>query len=133
MLVIDFAPGTKLYREADRLSQLPIVRNGPPGTFVLFPDGLRVSLPTDQIVSADDNEGYATVSFAGIQLAEVSASRLTFRRVRELRPEEELSPERSHTMHLELTWVTLVRDGLQQLWPPQSAGHRGGSGASERR
>ena len=53
-LLIEFAPQTSLYREPDRVSQLPIVRNGPAGTFVVFPDGVRVSLPTDQIVFADD-------------------------------------------------------------------------------
>ncbi len=65
-LLIEFAPQTSLYREPDRVSQLPIVRNGPPGTFVVFPDGMRVSLPTDQIVFADDNDGAARVGFGGM-------------------------------------------------------------------
>jgi hypothetical protein len=46
-LLIDFAAPTSLLREQNRPSTLPIVGNGPPGTFVLFPNGLRVSLPTD--------------------------------------------------------------------------------------
>jgi hypothetical protein len=41
------------------------VEDGPPGTFVLFPHGLRVSLPTDQIVAADDDGGRARVAFGG--------------------------------------------------------------------
>ena len=56
-LLIEFAPDTLLYRERDLLSQFPIVRNGPAGTFVIFPSGVRVSLPTDQIVVADDTGG----------------------------------------------------------------------------
>ena len=47
-LLIEFAPHTLLYRERDLLSQFPIVRNGPAGTLVIFPSGVRVSLPTDQ-------------------------------------------------------------------------------------
>ena len=68
-LLIDFAAPTSLLREQNRLSTLPIVGNGPPGTFVLFPDGLRVSLPTDQIVFADDTGGHARVGFGGMRFA----------------------------------------------------------------
>jgi hypothetical protein len=52
LLLIDFAAPTSLLREEDRPSTLPIIGNGPPGTFVLFPNGIKVSLPTDQIVFA---------------------------------------------------------------------------------
>ena len=50
-LLIEFAPQTSLYRERDLVSQLPIIRNGPAGAFVVFPGGVRVSLPTDQMPS----------------------------------------------------------------------------------
>ena len=43
-LLVEFVPGTRLHRESERRSDLPIHRNGPPGTFVVFPH-LRVSLP----------------------------------------------------------------------------------------
>src|SRR3954447_24028547 len=66
-LVIVFAPGTSLYREQDLISHLPIVRNGPAGTFVVFPSGVRVSLPTDQVVSADERDGAARVGFGGMR------------------------------------------------------------------
>jgi epsilon-lactone hydrolase len=59
VLLIDFVALTSLLREQDRPSTLPIIGNGPPGTFVLFPNGLKVSLPTDQIVFADDTGGHA--------------------------------------------------------------------------
>src|SRR5438132_13045586 len=65
-LLIDFVAPTALLREEHRPSTLPIVGNGPPGTFVLFPNGLRVSLPTDQIVFADDTGGHARVGFGGM-------------------------------------------------------------------
>jgi hypothetical protein len=73
-LLIDFAAPTFLLREQDRPSVLPIVGNGPPGTFVLFPNGLRVSLPTDQIVFADDRGGHARVGFGGMRFIGSEAS-----------------------------------------------------------
>ena len=38
-LVIEFVTPASLWREPDRPSGLPIVGNGPPGTFVRFADG----------------------------------------------------------------------------------------------
>jgi hypothetical protein len=66
-LLIDFATPSSVFREQNRVSMLRIIGNGPPGTFVLFPNGLRVSLPTDQIVFADDAGGHARVGFGGMQ------------------------------------------------------------------
>ena len=40
-LLIDFATPSSILREQNRISALPIVGNGPPGTFVLFPDQSR--------------------------------------------------------------------------------------------
>ena len=122
-LLIQFVPRTSLYREQDLVSKLPIVRNGPPGTFVVFPDGLRVSLPTDQIVLAEETAAGVRVGFGGMRFAGAPDGRLIFHRVRELHPEEQLSPARSHTMILEPSWVSAVRvDGLT-VWPGrQSAG-----------
>src|SRR5580765_4973160 len=97
-LLIEFASPTSLYHERALLSHLPILRNGPPGTFVVFPDGMRVSLPTDQIVFADDKDGAARVGFGGMNFVGEKQGRLTFLRVRELHPEEQLSPARSHIM-----------------------------------
>lgn len=96
---------------------MPIVGNGPPGTFVLFPDGLRVSLPTDQIVSADDAGGCVSVGFGGMAFAGLGGGRLVFQRVRELYSEDRLSPARSHTMLLDPAWVTAVWTDGQQVWP----------------
>ena len=119
-LVITFAPGTTLYRERDRVSPLPIVGNGPPGTFVMYADGLRVSLPTDQIVSSDDSSGAACVGFGGMHFTGINDGQLTFARVREVLPEAQLSPARSHVMRLETTWVaTVVEDG-RLVWPEVS-------------
>src|SRR5678816_2330789 len=100
-LVIEFVPGTTLYRERELAQGLPILRNGPPGTFVLFPDGLRVSLPTDQIVFADTRNGAVRVGIGGMRFAGYDRrGQLMFHRFREMRPEEQLSPARSHTMLL---------------------------------
>jgi len=116
-LLIAFVAPTSLLQEQHRTSTLPIVGNGPPGTFVLFPDGLRVSLPTDQIVFADDSAGHARVGFGGMRFAGSEDGRLLFMRVRELFPEDQLSPARSHKMLLDPHWVaTILVDG-RHVWP----------------
>ncbi|MSR47772.1 MAG: hypothetical protein EXS13_12045 [Planctomycetes bacterium] len=99
---------------------LPIVGNGPPGTFVLFPDGLRVSLPTDQIVFADDASGCARVGFGGMRFTGMEDGRLVFVRVRELFPEDQLSPARSHTMRLDPQWVAAMLVDGRKIWPDRS-------------
>ena len=116
-LSVEFAPGTSLYRERDLVSQLPILRNGPAGTFVVFPTGLRVSLPTDQIVSMDDTGGRARVAFGGMHFSGVDDGRLIFVRVQELHPKEQLSPARSHIMALEAPWVSLILVNGRPVWP----------------
>jgi len=116
-LLIDFAAPSSIFREHNRISPLRIIGNGPPGTFVLFPDGLRVSLPTDQIVFADDAGGHARVGFGGMRLSGVEEGHLVFMRVRELFPEEQLSPARSHTMRLDSRWVTTVSVDGSPVWP----------------
>jgi hypothetical protein len=107
-LVIEFVTPTSFLLERDRASELPIVRNGPPGSFVLFPDGLRVSLPTDQIVFADDVAGCVRVGFGGMRYVGCEDGQLVFVRFRELHPEEHLSPARSHTMRLDARWVAAI-------------------------
>src|ERR1700720_2183544 len=115
-LLIDFAATTSLLREEDRPSTLPIIGNGPPGTFVLFPNGIKVSLLTDQIVFFDDTGGHAQVGFGGMQFVGLKKGRLVFVRVRELFPEDQLSPARSHTMRLDSHWVAAISvDGRPAL------------------
>jgi hypothetical protein len=107
-LLVEFAGPASLLVERHRPSALPIIGNGPPGTFVLFPDGLRVSLPTDQIVFTDEAGGCVRVGFGGMRFTGIDEGDLVFTRVRELYPEENLSPDRSHTMRLDPRWVTAV-------------------------
>jgi hypothetical protein len=77
-----------------------------------------VSLPTDQIVFTDDSDGHARVGFGGMRFVGSEAGRLMFVRVRELFPEDQLSPTRSHMMLLDPQWVaTISVDGLP-VWPP---------------
>ncbi len=117
MLVMTFITPSTLLRERHRASDLPIVGNGPPGTFVVFPHGVRVSLPTDQIVSADDDAGCVRIAFGGMRYVGVEGERLRFVREREVLPEEQLSPARSRVMHLEKDWVALAVDDGRQVWP----------------
>ena len=121
-LLIDFAAPSSLVREPHRISALPIVGNGPPGTFVLFPDRIKVSLPTDQIVCADDAAGHAQVGFGGMSFVGQDGTELVFVRVRELFPEEQLSPARSHTMRLDVERVAKVSVVGCAAWPPVSRG-----------
>ncbi len=120
LLLIDFAAPTSLLREEDRPSTLPIIGNGPPGTFVLFPNGIKVSLPTDQIVFADDTGGHAQVAFGGMQFVGLKEGRLVFVRIRELFPEDQLSPARSHTMRLDPQWVVTISLDGRSIWPARS-------------
>ena len=116
-LLIDFATPSSIFREQNRISTLRIIGNGPPGTFVLFPNGLRVSLPTDQIVFADDTDGHARVGFGGMQFVGSEGGRLVFVRIREVLPEDQLSPARSHTMLLDSQRVARVSVDGHPVWP----------------
>jgi hypothetical protein len=116
-LLITFAPGATLHREQDRPSHFPIHRNGPPGTFVVF-DTLRISLPTDQVVVADDAGGQVRVGFGGFRFDGIQGGRLVFSRVRDLLPEDQLSADRSWTMTLEPAWVVGIEVDGSRAWPP---------------
>jgi hypothetical protein len=120
-LLIEFAAPSSLLREQHRASDLRIVGNGPPGTFVVFPHGRRVSLPTDQIVFADDSTGHARVGFGGMQFVGIEDGRLKFTRIRELLLEEQLSPARSHTMFLETSWLAAIFVDGRSVWHARSA------------
>lgn len=115
-LLIDFTTPSSLLRERDRASALPIVGNGPPGTFVRFDEGFRISLPTDQIVYAEDAAGYARVGFGGMTFVGMEDGQLVFRRAREVLPEEQLSPARSHVMRLDPLRVEMVAAEGVQVW-----------------
>ena len=65
-LLIEFVSGTRINREPEVASKLPVIQNGPPGAFVIFADGSKVPLPTDQIVLAEDGDGAARVGFGGM-------------------------------------------------------------------
>ena len=119
-LLIEFIAGTRIYREHDLAQGLPILWNGPPGTFVLFSGGLRVSLPTDQIVYSDAGNGTVRVGFGGMSFAGLEAGRLIFHRVRELHPEEQLSPARSRIMVLDPQWVSFISVDGRRVWPAPS-------------
>jgi hypothetical protein len=116
-LLIEFVPATHVYREAGDRPTLPILRNGPPGTFVVFPDGRKIGVPTDQIVLADDTHGAAHVGFGGMSFRGLEDGRLVFVRIRDLRSEEELSPERGRIMRLEPEMVSSILVDGRRVWP----------------
>ena len=116
-LVVEFVRGTRLEREVEHSSALPIVGNGPPGTFVCFADGRRVPLPTDQIVLGEDADDGARVGFGGMSFVGLEDEVLVFRRVRDLRPERELSPERRNRMTLLPEMVAAIFVDGRLAWP----------------
>ncbi len=124
-LLIVFVAGTTVEREPAFTTGLPVLRNGPPGTFVCFGhgfghgdgDGERVPLPTDQIVSSEVVAGCAHVGFGGMQFAGEHDGWLVFHRVRDLLPEAELSPERRRRMTLAPRMVTAIFAHGRQVWP----------------
>src|SRR5689334_19472005 len=97
-LLVDFVRGTRVYRKPDVSGKLPIVQNGPPSTLVVFADGVKVPLPTDQIVFTENTGGRARVGFGGMSLGGMEGGYLVFHRVLDLRAEEQLSPERARRM-----------------------------------
>ena len=119
-LLIEFVPGTGISRDpafVEFVSTLPIVQNGPPGTSIVFEDGAKVPLPTDQIILAEDGGGSARVGFGGMSFEGMEGDQLVFLRVRDLQPEELLSPQRGRRMTLEpriVAWITV--DG-RVVWP----------------
>ncbi len=118
-LLNEFVPGTRVYREPEVVPKLPIVQNGPPGTFVVFPDGAKVPLPTDQIVFAEDRGGVARVGFGGMSAGGMEDGQLVFYRVRDLQPAELLSPLRGRRMTLEPRMVASIAVDGQVVWPHQ--------------
>ncbi len=116
-LVIEFAAGTAILREPDFSTGLPIVGNGPPGTFVVFANGRKVPLPTDQIVGGEDTDGAARVGFGGMRFDGMEGGRLVFRRVKDLLPEHRLSPERGRRMTLDPWMVAAILVEGARVWP----------------
>lgn len=115
-LVVEFVFGSYVRREPPAASGLPVIQNGPPGTFVVFRDGSEVPLPTDQVVVANHLHGHATVGFGGMRYGGVENSQLVFHRVRDLAPEAELSPERGVRMTLEPHMVMVVLEDDVVVW-----------------
>ena len=116
-LLIEFVSGTRITREPEVVSKLPILHNGPPGTSVVFRDGAEVPLPTDQIVFAEDTGGAARVGFGGMSFEGIDGGELVFLRVRDLQPEALLSPERGRRMTLDPRLVASIAVDGRVVWP----------------
>jgi len=54
-----------------------------------------------------------------MRMVGLEEGRLVFVRVRELFPEDRLSPDRSHTMRLDPQWVAAISVDGQAVWPAQ--------------
>jgi hypothetical protein len=120
--MVEFVQGTRVEKDRAFVPGLPVVQNGPPGTFVRFADGRRVPLPTDQIVLAEDNGGAARVGFGGMRFDGIEEGLLTFLRVRDLVAAHELSPERGRRMTLEPKMIAAVFMEGQLAWGRPMAG-----------
>lgn len=115
-LLIAFAPGTRLERGTGAASRLPILQNGPPGTWVLFEDGRRVPLPTDQIICSEQADGRVRVGFGGMSFEGREGEHLVFHRVHDLLPPELLPPERGRRMTLEPGMVSEIHVDGRLAW-----------------
>jgi hypothetical protein len=116
-VVVTFAPGSRLLRESPYTPALPILRNGPPGTFVRFNDGTLVPLPTDQIVFGCERENAAEVTFGGMMFAGIEDGQLVFHGVKEMLALDILSPQRGIRMTLNPSMVTTIQAGERFVWP----------------
>ncbi|MEZ0230524.1 MAG: hypothetical protein ACAI25_18020 [Planctomycetota bacterium] len=116
-VLVVFLAGSRITRGKPVSNSLPIVQNGPPGTFVHFPGGRGVPVPTDQVVFCDDEGGAARVGFGGMRFDGVEDDLLSFRRVQDLLPEEYLSPERGFHMTFEPETVAAVFVHGRRVWP----------------
>ncbi len=116
-LLIEFVSGTRITREPEVTSKLPILQNGPPGTSVVFRDGATVPLPTDQIVFTEDSGGAAHIGFGGMSFEGMDGGQLVFLRVRDLQPEALLSPQRGRRMTLEPGMVASIAMEGRIVWP----------------
>jgi len=103
-LVIEFVAGSRLVREVAITPRLPIVDNGPPGTFVEFSGGRRVSLPTDFVIAGDHASGAARVELAGVRFEGEQGGVLVFSR-----------PQRRMTIEPAMVAAILVDGAL--VWP----------------
>jgi hypothetical protein len=116
-LLIEFVADTRIYREPQVVPRLPIVQNGPPGTFIVFADGRRVSVPTDQVVFTDDSGARARIGFGGMSYVGIQDGYLVFLRVRDLHPPETLPPERGRRMTLKPEMVSTIYVDGGEVWP----------------
>lgn len=116
-VLVEFLDGSRITRGKLVSVSLPIVQNGPPGTFVHFPGGGGVPVPTDQVVFCDDRTGSARVGVGGMRFDGIEDGLLSFRRVHDLVPEEFLSPERGFHMTLEPETVKGVLVRGHRVWP----------------
>ena len=80
-LLIDFVAPTSLLREPNRNISTSGYWKRSARHLCPFPNGLRVSLPTDQIVFADDTRGHAEFGFGGMRFVGSKEGRLVFVRI----------------------------------------------------
>jgi RimJ/RimL family protein N-acetyltransferase len=117
LTVVAFSAGSRLRRDRPVPTTLPLARRVPPATWVVFPDGRGLGIPTDQIVLSDDASGSARVGFGGMRFDGLDDGWLVLRREREIWPEEMLAPERGRTLRVRASDVTRVIVERRAVWP----------------
>ena len=114
---IEFVAGSRVRRDEPVRSQLPLVRNGPPATWIVFADGRGLGVPTDQILRAEDSGGAARVAFGGMRFDGAEDGWLVFRRAREVLAEEQLAPERGRELKVRVQDIARVIASGKPAWP----------------
>jgi threonine dehydratase len=114
---VRFATGSRIRRDDPVPTTLPLIRNAPPATWVVFADGRGLGIPTDQILSAGDAGGAAIASFGGMRFDGLEDGWLCFRRDREVLPEDQLAPERGRLLRVPPADIATVLVEGRLAWP----------------
>ena len=88
-LLVEFVPGSRLEKEpelAPHANGLPIVGNGPPGTFVRFADGRRIRCPPIRSSSARSARAWRRSASAACASSMEADCRRTYAAAASLRP-----------------------------------------------
>jgi hypothetical protein len=108
-VVIEFAPGSRLQNseDSDALAAEAIV---------ILKNGLRISVPADQIV-ASGSPGGVMLGLGGMSFEGMQDGKFVFWRVRDLLPEDRLSPDRGDKMTLDPAAISRIQVQGTQVYP----------------
>ncbi|OFZ20561.1 MAG: hypothetical protein A2X94_11085 [Bdellovibrionales bacterium GWB1_55_8] len=84
---------------------------------IVLSDGQQILLPADQVVFHEDSNGSARVGLGGMSFEGIQEKQLVFWRVRDLLPDEHLSPQRELRVTLVPETVKSIHVRGNRVWP----------------